>query len=117
MYSAGRINSVSAVDNRIPPITTVARGLCTSAPVLVAKAIGRKLREATSAVISTALEPRPRSFVHGVLRRVTLLAQACDDNNEADRRQSQANGLHVEHRPLLWNSAGARRPCDEVIMN
>ena len=36
-----------------PPITTVASGLCTSAPVPVAMAIGTKPSEATNAVIKT----------------------------------------------------------------
>jgi hypothetical protein len=36
-----------------PPITTVASGFCTSAPALVANAIGRNPKEATAAVIST----------------------------------------------------------------
>ena len=37
----------------MPPMTTVARGRCTSAPVPVASAIGTKPSEATSAVIKT----------------------------------------------------------------
>ena len=37
----------------MPPITTVASGRCTSAPVPVASAIGTKPSAATSAVIST----------------------------------------------------------------
>jgi hypothetical protein len=37
----------------MPPITTVASGRCTSAPVLTAKAIGTNPKEATNAVIST----------------------------------------------------------------
>ena len=36
-----------------PPMTTVARGCCTSAPSPVEMAMGRKPSEATSAVIST----------------------------------------------------------------
>ena len=39
----------------IPPITTVAKGRWTSAPVPVAKAIGTNPREATKAVIKTGL--------------------------------------------------------------
>ena len=38
---------------RTPPITTVAKGLCTSAPMPVLNAIGRKPRLATKVVIST----------------------------------------------------------------
>ena len=39
------------VDVRIPPMTTVASGRCTSAPGPVAMAIGTKPNEATSAVM------------------------------------------------------------------
>ena len=52
-YSTGSTSSVSSVAVTRPPITTVARGRCTSAPAEVASAIGRKPREATVAVIST----------------------------------------------------------------
>src|SRR6185369_18050565 len=52
-YSVGRINNVSNVDVMRPPITTVASGLCTSAPAEVAIAIGMNPRLATSAVINT----------------------------------------------------------------
>ena len=41
------------MDERIPPITTVARGRWTSAPVPVAMAMGMKPSEATRAVIRT----------------------------------------------------------------
>ncbi len=50
---AGRTSSVSAVEVIRPPITTVASGRCTSAPVPVASAIGMKPRLATRAVIKT----------------------------------------------------------------
>ena len=52
-YSKGSTNRVSMVEDKIPPITTVANGRCTSAPVPVAIAIGKNPNEATSAVIST----------------------------------------------------------------
>ena len=42
---------VSSVDEMMPPITTVASGRCTSAPVPVLSAIGRKPSAATSATI------------------------------------------------------------------
>jgi hypothetical protein len=45
--------SVKRVLLMIPPITTVARGRCTSAPTPLLKAIGRKPRLATRAVMST----------------------------------------------------------------
>jgi len=54
-YSAGSTTSVSSVDERIPPITTVASGRCTSAPTSVLSAIGIKPRLATRAVIRTGL--------------------------------------------------------------
>ena len=38
----GNTNSVKIVEDRIPPITTVAKGLCTSAPVPTAMAIGNR---------------------------------------------------------------------------
>lgn len=45
----------------MPPMTTVASGLCTSEPVPVANAMGTNPRDATNAVISTgrkrAIEP------------------------------------------------------------
>jgi hypothetical protein len=52
-YSAGSTKSVSSVALINPPITTVAIGRCTSAPVPVASAIGTNPRDATSAVIAT----------------------------------------------------------------
>ena len=41
----------------MPPMTTVASGRCTSAPVPVAIAMGTKPSEATKAVISTGALP------------------------------------------------------------
>ena len=49
------MNSVRNVAINNPPITTVANGLCTSAPEPLLNAIGRKPKDATSAVISTGL--------------------------------------------------------------
>ncbi len=49
-YRTGNTTKVKAVAERIPPITTVARGRCTSAPGPVASAIGTKPKDATSAV-------------------------------------------------------------------
>jgi hypothetical protein len=50
---SGNTSSVRAVDERMPPMTTVASGRWTSAPVPVAMAIGMKPSDATRAVIST----------------------------------------------------------------
>ena len=49
----GKTNNVSNVATSKPPITTVASGLCTSAPAPLLNAIGRKPRDATNAVINT----------------------------------------------------------------
>ena len=52
-YRTGSTKRVSSVLDMRPPITTVANGFCTSAPVPVARAMGMNPKEATSAVIST----------------------------------------------------------------
>src|SRR3954471_23110590 len=52
-YKSGIRNNVRMVDETSPPMTTVARGRCTSAPVEVDRAIGTNPRLATSAVIKT----------------------------------------------------------------
>ncbi len=49
----GSTSSVSNVALISPPMTTVANGLCTSAPVSVASAIGTKPSDATIAVMAT----------------------------------------------------------------
>lgn len=54
-YRTGRTSRVRMVDERIPPITTVAKGRCTSAPVPLAKAMGTNPKDATRAVINTGL--------------------------------------------------------------
>src|SRR5262249_40947556 len=53
LYKAGSTTRVSNVLDTSPPITTVARGFCTSAPVPVANAMGTNPKEATRAVINT----------------------------------------------------------------
>lgn len=52
-YSTGSTSRVSIVEETTPPITTVAKGRCTSAPIPVLSAIGMKPKLATIAVIST----------------------------------------------------------------
>ena len=52
-YKIGKTTNVRMVDEMIPPITTVASGLCTSAPVPTFSAMGMKPKLATSAVIKT----------------------------------------------------------------
>src|SRR5690606_4034002 len=54
-YNRGSTNKVNAVAEINPPITTVAKGFCTSAPALVLNAIGKKPKLATDAVINTGL--------------------------------------------------------------
>ena len=52
IVSESPLVEVSKVEERIPPITTVAKGLCTSAPVLVLSAMGKKPSAATKATIN-----------------------------------------------------------------
>ncbi len=49
--TAGKTNKVNIVAVIKPPITTIAGGFCTSAPVPVAIAIGTKPNDGTMAVI------------------------------------------------------------------
>ena len=51
----GRITNVRNVAVINPPITTVAKGRCTSAPPEVEIAMGKNPKEATAAVIITGL--------------------------------------------------------------
>ena len=51
------------VDEITPPITTVARGLCTSEPIPVFSAIGMKPNEATNAVVNTGRSRVSAPFV------------------------------------------------------
>src|ERR1019366_1119545 len=52
-YRQGSTNRVNKVAVTSPPITTVAKGRCTSAPAPLLNAIGRNPSEATAAVIDT----------------------------------------------------------------
>ena len=66
----------------MPPITTVASGLCTSAPVPVFSAMGRKPKLATSAIINTG-----RSFVNvpfndGLINSHSLRPQVADARHD-----------------------------------
>ena len=70
-YNAGSTKRVNSVDEIIPPITTVASGRCTSAPVPVFKAIGKKPRLATRAVIMIG---RRRISAPSMIAPVNLLA-------------------------------------------
>ena len=53
MYKHGNTTNVKKVAVIKPPITTVAKGFCTSAPAPPENAIGRKPKAATLAVIKT----------------------------------------------------------------
>src|SRR3546814_6718270 len=59
-YNTGSRNSVNKVEVINPPTTTVASGLCVSAPTPLDRSIGTRPRIATLAVISTG---RSRSAV------------------------------------------------------
>jgi hypothetical protein len=52
-YNTGISTSVRNVELRMPPMTTVASGRCTSAPAPMAMAIGTKPKLATKVVIKT----------------------------------------------------------------
>ena len=78
IINIGIITIVKNVDVIKPPITTVARGLCTSAPEPVLKAIGINPKQATKAVIATGLSldfaPLTTAFtkLSSVLRRLLM---------------------------------------------
>ena len=59
-YSTGNMTSVSMVEVKSPPITTVANGRCTSAPADPLTAMGRKPSMAAAAV---SMIGRRRSIV------------------------------------------------------
>ena len=52
-YNNDNTSNVNKVDDKIPPMTTVANGRCTSAPVPVTSATGTNPSDATNAVINT----------------------------------------------------------------
>ena len=60
MYKIGNTNKVKKVEVNKPPITTVAKGRCTSAPADCENAIGKKPNAAAAAVNNTG---RKRSVV------------------------------------------------------
>src|SRR3954451_2069821 len=62
IYKQGNTTSVNRVADINPPITTVAKGRCTSAPDELDKAIGRKPSEATVAVNKTGRNLTPVPF-------------------------------------------------------
>ena len=53
IYKIGKTNKVKNVATNRPPITTVAKGFCTSAPEPLLKAMGKNPNDATNAVIKT----------------------------------------------------------------
>jgi len=57
------MTSVKAVDDNRPPITTVAKGLCTSAPAEVEMAIGKKPSAAAEAVNNTGRKRLEAAFL------------------------------------------------------
>ena len=74
MYKIGRTYKVRKVAKIKPPITTVAKGLCTSAPSPVLKAIGKNPNEATKAVIKTGLNLVFPPFITISINGVSSLA-------------------------------------------
>ncbi len=68
------------VDEMIPPMTTVANGLCTSAPAPVAIAIGMKPRDATECGHQDRPQPSERAFLDRFDERMTLVAQLFDES-------------------------------------
>ena len=58
IYNTGNTKRVKNVAINKPPITTVAKGRCTSAPAPSLKAIGKNPKDATHAVINTGKEKR-----------------------------------------------------------
>ncbi len=71
----------------IPPITTVASGRCTSAPVVVARAMGIRPSEPTRAVMSTG-----RSLVSAPSRMASSsgiygLHPVCKEKNTDGRKE------------------------------
>ena len=59
----GKTNKVKNVAINKPPMTTVAKGLWTSAPAPLLNAIGKKPNEATNAVINTGLSLSLVAFI------------------------------------------------------
>ena len=55
LYKTGKTIRVKNKEEISPPIITVAKGFCTSAPEPVERAIGKKPKDATRAVIRTGL--------------------------------------------------------------
>ena len=71
-YSSGSTISVSKVAVSKPPMTTVAKGFCTSAPAPFENAIGKKPKLATVAVIKTG---RNRKIVPCLMRSIGSLIE------------------------------------------
>ena len=74
-------------------MTTVASGLCTSAPVPVASAMGTKPSEATSAVMSTG---RSRVSTRRLLQRLAPRAQLVDEAHHDEAVQDCDAGQRDE---------------------
>jgi hypothetical protein len=81
MNNIGNMNNVKSVAENNPPMTTVANGLCTSAPEPLLKAIGKNPSDATHAVMSTGLK---RIFVpiNTILIRF-FIPDSCKRTNSA----------------------------------
>jgi hypothetical protein len=99
-YSAGRTSNVSSVAVRSPPITTVASGLCTSAPVPVASAMGTKPSEATRAVMTTGRKRVSAPSWIAVFGSVpsSISLRICVSITRPLRTATPDNAMNVGHR-------------------
>ena len=88
--------SVSSVALTRPPMTTVASGFCTSAPVPVASAIGTKPSEATSAVMSTGRSRVSAPSQIASSRPQPLAAQLVDEGQHDEAVQHRDAGERDE---------------------
>lgn len=90
------------MEDRIPPITTVANGRCTSAPVPVASAMGMNPNDATNAVINTgpvqiAIDAFDGdSGVSGGCQRFEVLASGGDQGALSIQDFKEAELAHLE---------------------
>ena len=100
----------------MPPMTTVASGRCTSAPVPTFSAIGTKPSDATSAVISTGRSRVSAPSRMALVERIALLAQLADegDHDEAvqhgdARQRDEADAGRDRERDVAQPQARGRR--------
>ena len=102
----------------IPPITTVAKGLCTSAPVPTLSAIGMKPKLATSAVINTGrnlvMAPSTMELIKSPVSCSRCLINDSITKNIFDDLENRFNTMYGEKCTGLdqwstWNSANKKK--------